>query len=101
MINFGQVRRYAKYVNADHARKFSQHMVPHVVRPAQIIWNQVVGLIFLVLAVGALSQAYKFYQLLGTDPKSGAQLFIALLFGLPMLYFGITSFMRARKLSRK
>ena len=76
-------------------------MVPHVVRPAQIIWNQAIGLIFLVLAAGALSQAYKFYRLLGTDPKSSGQLFIALLFGIPMLCFGISSFLRARKISRR
>lgn len=76
-------------------------MVPHVVRPAQIIWNQAIGLIFLVLAAGAFSQAYKFYKVLGTDPKSGGQLFIALLFGIPMLCFGINAFWRARKLARK
>ncbi len=101
MINLGQLRKFAKHVNADHARKFTQHMVPHVVRPAQIIWNQAIGLLFLVLAVGALSQAYKFYRLLGSDPKSGGQLFIALLFAIPMLCFGISSFLRARKLSRR
>ncbi len=101
MINLGQIGKFAKHLNANDARKFTQHMVPHVVRPAQIIWNQAIGLIFLVLAVGAFSQAYKFYRVLGTDPKSGGQLFIALLFGIPMLAFGVNAFWRARKLSRK
>lgn len=101
MINIGQVRKFAKHVNADHARKFTQHMVPHVVRPAQIIWNKVIGLIFLVLAVEALSKAYGFYRLLGSDPNSGVGLFFSLLFGIPMLCFGIGSFLRARKLSRR
>ena len=101
MINLGRMRNFAKYVNADHARKFTRHMVPHVVRPAQIIWNQVIGLIFLAFALGALSQAYKFYRLLGTDHKSSGQLLISLLFGILMLSFGVSSFWRARKLSRK
>ena len=76
-------------------------MVPHVVRPAQIIWNQAIGLIFLVLAVGAFSKSYNAYRALGSDPNSSFQLFISLLFGIPMLCFGINSFWRARKLSRR
>lgn len=101
MINLGQVRRFARHVNVDHARKFGEHMVPHVIRPAQIIWNKVIGLIFLVLAAEAFSQAYKFYRLLGSDSKAIVGLFIALLFGIPMLCFGVSSFMRARKLSNR
>lgn len=101
MINLGQVRRVARHLNADHARKFTEHVVPHVVRPAQVIWNQVIGLIFLVLAAGAMSKSYSAYRALGSDPNSGFQLFISLLFGVPMLCFGIGSFLRARRLSRR
>ena len=101
MINLGQVRRFARHVNADHARKFTEHMMPHVIRPAQVIWNQAIGLIFLVLAVSALSKSYNAYRALGSDPNSSFQLFVSLLFGVPMLCFGIASFMRARRISRR
>ena len=83
-----------------HARKFAQHVAPHVVRPAQIIWNQIIGVIFLVLAVPALSKAWSYWRALEADQQNIGRLFFALPFGLLMLFFGIASFVRARRLSR-
>ncbi len=35
-------------------RKFLKHVVPGVMKPMQIVWNQVIGFFFIVLAVGTV-----------------------------------------------
>jgi uncharacterized membrane protein YcjF (UPF0283 family) len=82
------------------ARKFAQHVVPHVVRPARIIWNQIIGALFVLIAASVLFKSYQFIAKLGSEPENGARLLFTLPFGLLLLYFGITSFLRARRLSR-
>jgi hypothetical protein len=95
----GDAARAAKFVRIDHAKKFAQHVVPEVVRPARVIWNQAVGAIFLVLAVPALTKAFQAYRDLGVDPKSGFTLGLSLTFAAVMLLFGIGSFAKARRIS--
>jgi hypothetical protein len=90
----------SKLATPDNARKFAQHMVPHVVRPAQIIWNQAIGAMFLILAVPALFKAADFYRNLNADPQNPARFGVSLIFGLIMAFFAVVSFLRARRLSR-
>ena len=82
------------------ARKFVKHVGPQVIRPAQVMWNQIIGVIFLVFALPALSKAWTYYQTLGTEAQSFGRLCFALPFGLLMLFFGIGSFLRARRLAK-
>ena len=96
MINLGQVRRFARHVNADHARKFTEHMMPHVVRPAQVIWNQVIGFFFIVLALIPVPSAIRNF---GKDGAT-SHLVLTIPFVLLMGYFGVSSFWRARKISK-
>lgn len=83
------------------ARKFAEHMVPHVVRPARIIWNQIIGALFVVIAFPVLFRSYQSYESIAHQSDTPLILpLIELLFGLLLLYFGISSFLRARRLSR-
>jgi hypothetical protein len=82
------------------ARKFAQHIVPHVVRPARIIWNQIIGALFIVIAFPVLFKSYQFFHAMAGEPENGARLIFTLPLGLLLLYFGISSFLRARRLSR-
>lgn len=82
------------------ARNFAKHVVPHVVKPARIIWNQFIGAFFLLFAIPAFYRAYSFYKSLDSDPRSGGQLTITLIFGIVMAAFGFTSLLRARRISR-
>ena len=81
-------------------RNFAKHVVPHVVKPARIVWNQLIGAFFLLFAIPAFFRAYTFYQSLDSDPRSGGQLTITLIFGIIMAVFGFTSLLRARRISR-
>jgi hypothetical protein len=91
----------AKYANVDHAKRFAQHVVPEVVRPARVIWNQAVGALFFVLAAPALLKAIQLYRTLDTDPKSSFGLGLSLVFVVVMVFFGVISFLKARRVGRQ
>ncbi len=92
--------KYVKYANVDHAKRFAQHVVPEVVRPARIIWNQAIGFVFILFAVLFFGNALRYY-----DAKTGANNAVGLGFsiflGAIMAFFGVTSFLRARRITRR
>ena len=90
-----------KYANVDSARKFAEHMVPHVVRPAQIIWNKAIGAIFLLFAVLFFGNGYRYFQSLHTDSANPLGLAFSVFLGAVMGFFSVVSFLRARRLSRR
>ena len=90
-----------KSVKVDHARKFAQHVVPEVVRPARIIWNQAIGAVFLILAIPAILKAFQLYRELANNPKNGFGIALSLIFVTVMVSFGIASFMKARRIARR
>ena len=82
-------------------RQFLEHVVPAVMKPARTLWHEVFGFLFLCLAVIMGANGIRFY--LGEfDGGPGALIRIAMtafcvvLFGI----YGISSFLRARKISR-
>jgi RsiW-degrading membrane proteinase PrsW (M82 family) len=98
-VKLHQARKIAQHV-APNAQRFAKHVVPHVVKPARIVWNQVIGTLFICFAVPALFKAVQFYRSLDTEPSNIGRLVWSLIFGIPMLVLGISSFLRARKISR-
>lgn len=79
---------------------FLSHVMPGVVKPMRVLWNEVIGFVFLVLGVVFASGAIRQYRTL--TPGEITPLKLGLLFVMPalMLYFGVTSFLRARRISR-
>jgi hypothetical protein len=76
--------------------KFIQHVVPGVLKPLRVLWNQMIGFTYIVFAVVC---GWRLYIELRTEAKA----FPILLLGLAtamMLYFGLYSFFRARRISR-
>jgi hypothetical protein len=78
------------------AKKFLGHVIPGVVRPIHILWNQVIGFFFIVLA---LLPVHSIIRDWGKD-DSGPRLAMEVPFALLMAGFGIHSFLRARKISK-
>jgi positive regulator of sigma E activity len=94
VVKLGHAFRLAnRYANVDNAKRFAQHVVPEVVRPARIIWNQAIGAVFLVFAVYFLVYASMHRQ---NPPAVIGGVFMGLIMG----FFAITSFRRARRISR-
>ena len=81
-------------------QKFLQHVVPGVIRPLHVLWNQVIGFVFLVLAVAPIPSAIRNYREYHGDSEGFFKVALGVTFSAVMLYFGVSSFLRARKISR-
>ena len=78
-----------------HGQAFVKHIVPAVVKPARTLWNEVLG--FMFLCFGAI---------IGFRTARGiakGEVFAAILGCIGtvlMLWYGISSFLKARRISR-
>jgi predicted CDP-diglyceride synthetase/phosphatidate cytidylyltransferase len=80
--------------------KFVQHVWPNVVRPLHTLWNEVIGFLFLIFAVVAAFYVVRAVRAFEGDLEGLFRIVMPGLFGLVMGYFGVSSFWRARKISR-
>ncbi len=80
--------------------RFLSHVVPGVIRPLHALWNEVIGFLFLVFA--AISGFYVFRAVrdFEGDMEGLAHIVFPGAFGVVMAYFGITSFLKARRITR-
>jgi putative Ca2+/H+ antiporter (TMEM165/GDT1 family) len=92
--------RTIRSVRPHHARVFAKTVIPEVVRPARVIWNQAIGALFIILAVPAVMKALQLYRELERDPRSGFGLILSIIFAIVMASFGIASFIKARRIAR-
>lgn len=81
--------------------QFARHSLPEAVRPARILWHQMIGFLFIVLAIAPARFEYKVLMSFKGDSKSWTELILGAIFILVMTAYGISSFLRARKLSRQ
>ncbi len=84
---------------------FVKHVVPAVVKPAQVLWNQFIGFLFLCFGViFGLKTARLAFAYGKPSPAADAgdfwRLVIAAGCTAVMLTFGAVSFLRARRISR-
>ena len=82
-------------------RQFLSHVLPAVVRPLRVLWNQVIGFLFVVLGLWAVPQTVRSIREFDGDLESVFHVLLTSLFVLLMSGFGISSFWRARKASRQ
>lgn len=78
------------------SKKLFEHVFPQVVRPLHILWNQIIGFFFLVLAAMPIPSAVRAYR----DPNGLPRLAMSVLFIAIMAAFAVSSFLRARKIAR-
>jgi len=81
-------------------RQFLGHVVPNILRPALTAWNQIIGFIFIVLALWAATYGVRVLREFKGDPQSILRLLFTAVFVVMMAAFGISSFLKARKISR-
>ena len=79
------------------AGKFLRYVLPGLIRPMRVLWNQLIGFMFLVLAATIVIEGFRRSS---SQDHGPGMLVVAVLFGLFLAYFGITSFLRARRISR-
>jgi hypothetical protein len=81
-------------------REFVRHVVPGVLRPIRTLWNEIIGFLFIVLALWALPSGARAVREFDGDAQSVLHVALVCGFILMMLWFGISSFLRARRISR-
>ena len=92
-----------KLISARGGREFVKHVVPAILKPARTLWNEVIGFLFVCLAIlfgSGTVRAWLAMARPGSDPGDLMRLIGTGFLTLLMLYFGVSSFMRARRISR-
>jgi hypothetical protein len=82
------------------ARQFLSHVVPGVVKPLRILWNEMIGFVFLCLGIIPLFQAFRAYREFDAGREGPGRLLTILAFSILMISFGLHSFFRARRISK-
>jgi len=80
---------------ARSAGKFVKHVLPAAVKPVHSLWHEVLGFLFLMFAVLASWRVYR-----KAGELSPVQFVILILFIGVMAAYGISSFLKARRISR-
>ena len=82
------------------SRRFFGFVVPAVLKPARTLWHEMLGFVFVVMAIAFVLSGLRIIRQF--DGSAGAILRLAMLaVGVCLLGgYGISSFLRARKISR-
>lgn len=80
--------------------RFMTHIVPAIVRPLRVLWNEVIGFLFIALAVPAVFAGVRNWKELERGEGGVVKVLLPALWALVMGYFGVSSFLKARKISR-
>ena len=79
---------------------FLKHVVPGVIKPLMVLWNEIIGFIFIVLAVFVGMATYRRMQNFTGDTGGVLILIGSFAFAAVLAMYGISSFRKARKISR-
>ncbi len=80
--------------------QFLKHVLPGVIKPVMVLWNEVIGFIFLVLATFVAVSTYRRAQHFSGDAGGLMILIASFTFAALLALYGISSFRKARKISR-
>lgn len=80
-------------------KQFVRHVVPALIKPVRILWNEIIGFIFLAIGIMVSFSTWRNFH---GGQAAGNPLILMMGggFALMLLYFGWSSFRRAKKISR-
>ena len=82
------------------ARLFIHHVVPAAVRPVHTLWHEIVGFLFVVLAIFIGGAGLRTWTQYSGEPAQFLKITLSICFAVVLAGFGISSFRKARKISR-
>lgn len=85
---------------ASTAFRIAKETLPALMKPMRALWNEVISFMFLGLAALAIPSAVRLAKGLETNPDNLFKLALTGLFILIMGGYGISSYLRARKITR-
>ena len=81
-------------------KQFLAHVIPGVIRPLRVLWHEVLGLVFIVFGLVFGYRTFLFYK---DSAKALGELGLTVgmaLFSAMFIWFGLTSFLRAKKIAK-
>ena len=81
-------------------KKFLSHVLPGIMRPLRILWNEMIAFVFVCFAVLAAPKVYNSWREFDGDPGQLFRLVLSGIFFITMFSFALFSFLRAKKISR-
>jgi hypothetical protein len=98
-------KRLAVRHGVRYGHEFFKHIVPAVLKPARTLWNQLIGFLFLSFGAifGLKTVRYAMdYRKAGPTGGTGELIRLAMagFCTFVMVWYGASSFLRARKISR-
>lgn len=80
---------------------FTRHVVPATIKPARTLWNEVIGFIFLLFAAAfGFSAVQSGLHFKGDDTGELIKLIFAGIVTVIMTFYGVASFLKAKRISR-
>ncbi len=81
-------------------QQFLRHIVPGVIRPLRIVWNEIIGFIFLVFALVPIPRTWRTWNEYDRTGEGLFNVLLSVVFITIMASFAYGSFRRARKIAR-
>jgi hypothetical protein len=83
-----------------HGSELLRHVVPQVIRPIRSLWHEIIGFLFISLGFLGGMSGIRIARNYDGSPETVFRLVVIGCFVLIMGGYGISSFLRARKISR-
>lgn len=81
-------------------RTFTQTVIPAIIKPLHVLWNEMIGFAFLVFAIISGFSTFRAWRAFDGSGDSVLRLVLSGFFAFVMAWLGISSFLKARKISR-
>ena len=81
-------------------KQFAGTVIPGVLKPLRIMWNEMIGFVFIVFAVMIMGSTVRKWNDFDGSPSSIGLFAASVFFFLVMAGYGLYSFFRARKIKR-
>ena len=93
--------RYAmKQESVKNGQMFVRHVLPAAVKPVHSLWHEVIGFVFVVFAIIAGFAGFRTYRHFAGDTGDLVRMIMCGIFVVIMGAYGVSSFLKARKISR-
>lgn len=81
-------------------KKFLQAFLPGIIKPLHSLWNEILGFMFIAIAVLLIRALWRGYQEIDLGLAHLIKFVLGVFFFLVMLGFGLHAFWRARRISK-
>jgi hypothetical protein len=101
VLFFKALARYAmKQDTVKHGHMFVRHVLPAAVKPVHTLWHEIIGFIFIVFASVAGFAGFRTFRHFTGDAGDLVRMIMCGIFVVIMGAYGVSSFLKARKISR-